>query len=110
MGLRCGQDFATPNHAIRSCSEADFGATHIRIPALGTQNDDRNPVRVTPRTLFDLSAGEDRLLKVERFTIGVHFSVINVTNRVALYNFLSTFSGTHFIPPRSYQAGLQVTF
>jgi hypothetical protein len=110
MGLHCGQDYATPTHAIRECSEAQFGATRIRIPTLGTQNDDRNPVRVAPRTLFDLSAGEDNLWKIERFIIGVHFSVLNVTNRVALYNFLSTFSGTHFVPPRSYQAGLQLSF
>jgi outer membrane receptor protein involved in Fe transport len=110
MGLYCGQDFATPAHAVRTCSEALFGTTRIRIPAFGTANDDRNPVRVAPRTLFDLSAGEDNLCKVERFTVGIRFSVLNVTNRVALYNFLSTFSGTHFVPPRSYQAGLQLSF
>lgn len=110
MSLHCGGDYATPTHAIRSCSAADFGATRIRIPAFGTENDDRNPVRVTPRAIFDLSAGEDHLLHIERCSLGVHFSVINVTNRVALYNFLSTFSGTHFVPPRSYQAGIQLTF
>jgi len=33
----------------------------------------------------------------------LRFSVINVTNREALYNFLSTFSGTHFVTPRAYQ-------
>jgi hypothetical protein len=27
--------------------------------------------------------------------------VTNLTNKVALYNFLSTFSGTHFLQPRS---------
>jgi len=27
--------------------------------------------------------------------------VINVTNKEALYNFLSTFSGTHFVSPRA---------
>jgi hypothetical protein len=30
--------------------------------------------------------------------------VENASNKVALYNFLSTFSGTHFIEPRTYQA------
>jgi len=28
-------------------------------------------------------------------------TVINVTNKEALYNFLSTFSGTHFVSPRA---------
>jgi hypothetical protein len=29
---------------------------------------------------------------------------------VALYNFLSTFSGTHFVTPRSYQVELGFVF
>ena len=35
---------------------------------------------------------------------------INLTNKEALYNFLSTFSGTHFVTPRVYQAQVGVTF
>jgi hypothetical protein len=27
--------------------------------------------------------------------------MINMTNKEALYNFLSTFSGTHFVSPRA---------
>ena len=110
MGLHCGSDFATPTRAIRSCDVNAFGATRVRIPAFGTQNDDRNPVRVAPRTLLDLSAGDERLYTREHFTVGVRVSVINLTDKVALYNFLSTFSGTHFVPPRSLQAGFDVTF
>jgi hypothetical protein len=30
--------------------------------------------------------------------------VANVTNREALYNFLSTFSGTHYVSPRAVTA------
>jgi hypothetical protein len=33
-----------------------------------------------------------------------------LTNKVALYNFQSTFSGTHFVAPRSYQGQVGVTF
>jgi len=110
MGLHCGNDFATPQRAIRQCSPDAFGATRVRIPAFGTQNDDRNPVRVAPRTLLDFSAGEDELFHVEKAAIGVRFSVMNATNKIALYNFLSPFSGTHFVPPRSYQFGLRVAF
>ena len=40
----------------------------------------------------------------------VRFSVINLTNKEALYNFLSTFSGTHFVTPRAYQVQVGVTF
>jgi hypothetical protein len=110
MGLYCGEDVATPQHAIRKCNPEAFGATRIRIPAPGTQNDDRNPVRVSPRTLLDFSAGDDEILHIERAAVGVRFSVLNATNKVALYNFLSPFSGTHFVPPRSYQMGLRISF
>ncbi|MFL6450852.1 MAG: carboxypeptidase regulatory-like domain-containing protein [Bryobacteraceae bacterium] len=110
MGLSCGTSFATPQHRISNCSEAEFGASRVRVPALGTANDDHNPVRVARRTLLDLSMGEDRLLKMEKVTVGFQFSIMNLTNRVALYNFLSTFSGTHFVPPRTYLAGLRFSF
>ena len=40
----------------------------------------------------------------------LRFTVVNLTNNVALYNFLSTFSGTHFVSPRTYQAAVGVTF
>jgi hypothetical protein len=42
--------------------------------------------------------------------VRLRFSVINLTNKEALYNFLSTFSGTHFVTPRAYQVHLGVTF
>jgi len=31
----------------------------------------------------------------------VRFTVINLTNKYALYNFLSTLSGTHHVTPRT---------
>ena len=40
----------------------------------------------------------------------LRFTGINLTNREALYNFLSTFSGTHFVTPRAYQAQMGITF
>ena len=40
----------------------------------------------------------------------LRFSVINLTNKDALYNFLSTFSGTHFVTPRAFQFQFGVTF
>jgi hypothetical protein len=37
-------------------------------------------------------------------------TVINLTNKEALYNFLSTFSGTHFVTQRAYKVEFGVTF
>jgi hypothetical protein len=36
--------------------------------------------------------------------------VINLTNRVVLYNFLSTFSGTHYVTPQALTAQVGFNF
>jgi hypothetical protein len=110
ISLHCGTAYATPTQAIRTCAAQDFGTDLIRIPAPGTYDDDRNPVRVSPRTLFDFSLGDDSVYRFERATLGLRATVINATDKVALYNFLSTFSGTHFVPPRTVQLSLQLAF
>jgi outer membrane receptor protein involved in Fe transport len=73
-------------------------------------SDDHNPPRIAPRHLFDLSVGTDNLLRTERPRMTLRLSAINLGNKEALYNFLSTFSGTHFVPPRTLQAQVGVTF
>ena len=83
----------------------------MRIPADGTTNDDTNPPRIAPRHIFDIGLGTDNLFKQrEHAHVTLRFTVSNVTNKVALYNFLSTFSGTHFVTPRSYLAELGIVF
>ena len=95
---------------ITECSSSDRGATRLNIPADGTADDLHNPPRIAPRHLFDLGLGADNLLHGDRAKLKVRFSVINLTNKQALYNFLSTFSGTHFVTPRTYQLQIGVTF
>jgi len=46
----------------------------------------------------------------DKTRVRVRFSVITLTNKDALFNFLSTFSGTHFVTPRAYQVHVGVTF
>ena len=110
IGLSCGPDRAALGHPIRSCSAADFGVARIDIPPPGTHNDDLRPTRVHPRNVFDAAVGHDNLLRTERYRLRARVSVMNVANTVALYNFLSTFSGTHFIAPRTVQVDLRVVF
>ncbi|MGH9677275.1 MAG: hypothetical protein ACRD36_09255, partial [Candidatus Acidiferrum sp.] len=62
---------------------------------------DHNPPRIQPRNLFDLSIGHDNLFHGDRHRWSLQFTAINLTNKVALYNFLSTFSGTHYVTPRT---------
>src|SRR6266446_2651002 len=110
IGLFCDGVFATPTQPITSCASSNRGALRVRIPADGTENDDSNPPRITPRHLFDFSAGTDNLFRTDRAKVTLRFTVLNLTNKVALYNFQSTFSGTHFVSPRSYQGQVGVTF
>jgi hypothetical protein len=76
----------------------------VKVPAPGTENDDKNPPRIQPRNLFDMSLGDDNLFKGDTRTWSLRLSAINITNKYALYNFLSTFSGTHYVTPRAFTA------
>jgi len=57
--------------------------------------------RITPRHLVDASVGHDNLFQGDRYKWSLRLTAINLTNKLALYNFLSTFSGTHFVTPRT---------
>ncbi|HEY1308099.1 MAG TPA: TonB-dependent receptor [Vicinamibacterales bacterium] len=112
IGFFCGSQSATRDVPLTAatCTTSNYGATRLRIPAEGTADDVTNPPRIAPRHLFDLGIGADNLLHTDRTKVRVRFSVINLTNKEALYNFLSTFSGTHFVTPRAYQVQFGVTF
>ena len=110
IGLFCGGFVATPTQGITQCASTNRGALRVRIPADGAENDDTNPPRVAPRNLFDMSFGTDNLLRTEHTKMTLRFTALNLTNKKALYNFLSTFSGTHFVSPRVFQGQVGVTF
>lgn len=110
IGLFCGGTFATQTAGLTTCSDANRGALRARIPADGAAQDDHNPPRIAPRNLLDLSFGTDNLLRTDHTRLTLRLTAVNVTNKEALYNFLSTFSGTHFVTPRSLQAQIGVTF
>jgi hypothetical protein len=59
---------------------------------------------VQPRSLFDVAVGDDNLFRGEKYKWSVRLAVVNMTNKYALYNFLSTFSGTHYVTPRAITA------
>jgi hypothetical protein len=106
-GLFCGNVYASPTTPISSsfgpnlCPAANYGAKYVSIPSPGTENNDHNPQRVAPRNLFDIAVGDDNLFNGDRYRWSFRFTVINLMDKVALYNFLSTFSGTHYVTPRT---------
>lgn len=106
IGFYCGTQIATLLNPIKTCDSSHYGATRIVLPAPGTYDPDHNPPRVAPRNLFDASAGIDNLFHTEKVKTTLKFTVVNLTNEAALYNFLSTFSGTHWVSPRTYQTTL----
>jgi len=109
-GLFCGSQRPTLSTPLTTCAPSQYGSNLVKIPAPGTENDDHNPPRTAPRHLFDVSVGHDNLFHGDKYKWSLQVTAINLTNKIALYNFLSTFSGTHFVTPRSYTAELGFHF
>jgi Carboxypeptidase regulatory-like domain len=89
------------NGTVGVCPASSFGSSLIKVPGPNKENDDLNPPRIQQRNLFDLAVGHDNLFHGDRYKWSARLEVINLTNNYALYNFLSTFSGTHYVSPRA---------
>jgi len=101
-GFTCAGVHATPTVPLPfNCPASQFGSTFIKVPAPNTENDDHNPPRVASRNLFDIAVGDDNVFRGDRYKWSARLTAINITNKYALYNFLSTFSGTHYVTPRA---------
>jgi hypothetical protein len=109
-GLTCNGVKATLAAGFQSCAPSQYSSSLVSIPAPGTENDDHNPPRIAPRNLFDVSLGKDNLFHANRYKMDLDLTAINVTNKYALYNFLSTFSGTHYVTPRALTAKITLNF
>ena len=110
MGLACNGQAATLLSPITACN-GTVTATRVNplIPD-AVYNPDTNPSRIASRNLFNIGAGLDNLLATQHAKLRLRFSVVNLLNRDALYNFNSTFSGTHFVTPRTYEVQMGVAF
>jgi hypothetical protein len=110
-GLICNGVRATPGNPLPAlCPASEYGSTLLKLPAPGTGDNDKNPARIAPRNLFDASIGKDNLFRAKRYKTNLDLTAINVTNKYALYNFLSTFSGTHYVTPRALTAKVTLNF
>jgi hypothetical protein len=111
MGLICNGVRATPGNPLPGiCPASQLSSSLIHIPAPNTENDDHNPQRILPRSLFDIAIGEDNLFHGDKRKVGLRLTAVNITNKYALYNFLSTFSGTHYVTPRTFTGELSYSF
>jgi hypothetical protein len=122
-GLFCGSVHAappTPGNLIGTplssalgvnlCPASQYGSTLTKVPAPGTEDDDRNPPRIASRNLFDIALGDDNVFHGDHYKWSARITVINIADKVALYNFLSTFSGTHYVTPRTITAQIGFHF
>ena len=98
IGFYCGNQVATLTNPITSCSSS-YGATRVVIPKAGTFNPDTNPPRIAPRNILDASVGTDNLLHTRAGPHDAQVLGSEPHQPGSLYNFLSTFSGTHFVTP-----------
>jgi TonB dependent receptor len=83
------------------CPAAQFSSALIKVPAPNKEDDDLNPPRIQQRNLFDLALGDDNIFHGDKYKWSARITVINLANNYVVYNFLSTFSGTHYVTPRT---------
>ena len=110
-GFTCNGVHATPTQPLPfNCPASQFGSTLIQVPSPDTEHDDHNPPRIASRNLFDIAVGHDNILRSDKYKVSARLTVVNLTNKEALYNFISTFSGTHYVTPRTITATLGFHF
>jgi Carboxypeptidase regulatory-like domain len=110
-GLMCNGVKASPGNPLPAeCLASQYSSSLVSIPASGTGDNDHNPPRIAHRDLFDASIGEDNLFHGEKDKWSLRLSAVNIANKYALYNFLSTFSGTHYVTPRALTAEIGFHF
>ncbi|HXO88714.1 MAG TPA: TonB-dependent receptor [Candidatus Acidoferrales bacterium] len=101
-GFTCNGVHATPTTPLPfNCPASEFNSTLIKVPGINQEQDDTDPPRIRSRNLFDLALGDDDLFHGDRYKWSARVTVINLANNYVLYNFLSTFSGTHYVTPRT---------
>ena len=110
-GITCNGVAATlANGGFTSCLASQYKSQLLQIPGANQEDDDKNPQRIAPRNLFDATLGKNNIFHADKYKTDLDFTAINVTNKYALYNFLSTFSGTHYVTPRALTAKITLNF
>ena len=99
-GLVTGADIPS----LEGDPDNSFAIPYIREHTGG----DLDPNRVAPRTVWNFSVGSD----LARFglPISLQLDVLNAFDKQGVYNILSTFGGTHVIPPRTVAGRLRYIF
>ena len=119
-GLFCGSVHATAPSAAHPigtpisptgvCPASQYGSSLLQIPAPGTENDDQQSSAHRAAQPVRCRLGHDNIFHGDKYRVSLRLTAINMTNKYALYNFLSTFSGTHYVTPRAVTAEIGFHF
>ena len=108
VGTNVRYDSGLVTHAdpqsLASDPDNSFAAPYIAVHA----NTDLDPNRIKPRTIVDFSLGAD--LQHYHMPLSLQADLLNATNKKGVYNILSTFGGTHVIPPRMLAVRLKYAY
>ena len=104
-GLFCGSVYATPT-TPHQCRQHLSPPRNMVPSSSRSRRRERKTTttirpRIAPRNLFDAAIGHDNIFRGDKYKVSLRLTVINLANKEALYNFLSTFSGTHYVSPRA---------
>ena len=104
-GLFCGSVHATPTTPISPNGSVPRVAVRFDAASRSRRRAPRTTTtirRASRRAICSTSPiGHDNIFHGDRYKWSARLSVVNLTNKEALYNFLSTFSGTHYVTPRA---------
>jgi hypothetical protein len=110
-GLTCNGYTPSPTGTpIGICPVSGYTSKLVDIPVPNKGDADHYPPRIQHRDLFDASIGKSNIFHAEHYKVNLDLTAINLTNKYALYNFLSTFSGTHYVTPRAMTAKVTLNF
>jgi len=90
-----------PSGAVGN-SDLEFGTQYVHQDSEGTW-------RVKARMVWNLNAAQEIALKEGR-KLTLSADLLNIFNEQGLYNFLSTFGGTHVTPPRTWALRAKYAF
>ena len=92
------------------CLASEFTSNLVNDPRARHRR--QRPQPAAHRTAQPLRrvARQGQHLPRRRYKLDLNLTAINFTNKYALYNFLSTFSGTHYVTPRALTAKVVLNF
>jgi len=75
---------AVPGQTYNDCLATQLTSSLVKIPTPGTEQDDHNPQRIQPRSLFDLSIGHDNIFRGDKYKVSLQVTAINIANQYGL--------------------------